>query len=255
MPWPMPAATAPPTSEKKRRAVPPAARVPWPRWSRPAPGSGKNRTSFITAGRCSAMLAAHAADNAKRRGGRCRLRAEKAAHPRAPRRRSNWRCTGRRACRPATRHVRRPARMADGGQRRAVIRRRSRRCAARWTSSSPTPGRLLDHLRDRQGGAEGIEMLVLDEADPHRHGLHRRHHHHRRPACRPRQTVMYSLPPSPATSAADACNMLREPPARRRRLFTADAHREQRLRNGPTSAQQATLLDHILTGRELDSRR
>ncbi len=116
-----------------------------------------------------------------------------------------------------------------------------------------TPGRLIDHLGAGKAVLENIEMLVLDEADRMLDmGFIDDIHHIAQSTPEKRQTVMFSATFSGATGGL-AKQLLREP----QRIDVAshtDTHAdiEQRLHWADDFGHKNALLDHILTGREVD---
>ena len=116
-----------------------------------------------------------------------------------------------------------------------------------------TPGRLIDHLGAGKAVLENIEMLVLDEADRMLDmGFIDDIHHIAAATPKARQTVMFSATFSGATGGL-ARELLREP----QRIEVAnhtDTHAdiEQRLHWADNFGHKNALLDHILTGREVD---
>ena len=116
-----------------------------------------------------------------------------------------------------------------------------------------TPGRLIDHLGAGKAVLENIEMLVLDEADRMLDmGFIDDIHHIATATPEKRQTVMFSATFSGATGGL-ARQLLREP----QRIEVAnhtDTHAdiEQRLHWADDFGHKNALLDHILTGREVD---
>ena len=116
-----------------------------------------------------------------------------------------------------------------------------------------TPGRLIDHLGAGKAVLENIEMLVLDEADRMLDmGFIDDIHHIAAATPQKRQTVMFSATFSGATGGL-AKDLLREP----LRIDVAshtDTHAdiEQRLHWADDFGHKNALLDHILTGREVD---
>jgi superfamily II DNA/RNA helicase len=116
-----------------------------------------------------------------------------------------------------------------------------------------TPGRLIDHLGAGKAVLENIEMLVLDEADRMLDmGFIDDIHHIAAATPAKRQTVMFSATFSGATGGL-AKELLREP----QRIDVAShtsthADIEQRLHWADDFGHKNALLDHILTGREVD---
>ena len=116
-----------------------------------------------------------------------------------------------------------------------------------------TPGRLIDHLGAGKAVLENIEMLVLDEADRMLDmGFIDDIHHIAAATPKARQTVMFSATFSGATGGL-AKELLREP----QRIEVAnhtDTHAdiEQRLHWADDFGHKNALLDHILTGREVE---
>jgi superfamily II DNA/RNA helicase len=116
-----------------------------------------------------------------------------------------------------------------------------------------TPGRLIDHLGAGKAVLENIEMLVLDEADRMLDmGFIDDIHHIAAATPAQRQTVMYSATFSGATGKL-AAELLRDP----QRIDVASATTthtdiEQRLHWADDFGHKNALLDHILTGREVD---
>ena len=116
-----------------------------------------------------------------------------------------------------------------------------------------TPGRLIDHIGAGKAVLENIEMLVLDEADRMLDmGFIDDIHHIATATPEKRQTVMFSATFSGATGNL-AKQLLREP----LRIDVAshtDTHAdiEQRLHWADSFVHKNALLDHILTGREVD---
>ncbi len=116
-----------------------------------------------------------------------------------------------------------------------------------------TPGRLIDHLGAGKAVLENIEMLVLDEADRMLDmGFIDDIHHIAAATPAKRQTVMFSATFSGATGGL-AKDLLREP----QRIDVAShtsthADIEQRLHWADDFGHKNALLDHILTGREVD---
>jgi superfamily II DNA/RNA helicase len=116
-----------------------------------------------------------------------------------------------------------------------------------------TPGRLIDHLGAGKAVLENIEMLVLDEADRMLDmGFIDDIHHIASATPAKRQTVMFSATFSGATGNL-ARDLLRDP----QRIDVASATTthtdiEQRLHWADDFGHKNALLDHILTGREVD---
>ncbi len=117
-----------------------------------------------------------------------------------------------------------------------------------------TPGRLIDHLGAGKAVLENIEMLVLDEADRmlDMGFIDDIHHIAAATPKATRQTVMFSATFSGATGGL-ARELLREP----QRIEVAnhtDTHAdiEQRLHWADDFGHKNALLDHILTGREVE---
>ena len=116
-----------------------------------------------------------------------------------------------------------------------------------------TPGRLIDHLGAGKAVLENIEMLVLDEADRMLDmGFIDDIHHIAAATPQKRQTVMFSATFSGATGGL-AKDLLRDP----QRIDVASATSthadiEQRLHWADDFGHKNALLDHILTGREVD---
>jgi len=116
-----------------------------------------------------------------------------------------------------------------------------------------TPGRLIDHLGAGKAVLENIQMLVLDEADRMLDmGFIDDIHHIAAATPATRQTVMFSATFSGATGGL-AKELLREP----QRIDVAshtDTHAdiEQRLHWADDFMHKNALLDHILTGREVE---
>jgi superfamily II DNA/RNA helicase len=116
-----------------------------------------------------------------------------------------------------------------------------------------TPGRLIDHLGAGKAVLSNIQMLVLDEADRMLDmGFIDDIHHIASATPTERQTVMFSATFGGATGGL-ARELLREP----QRIDVAshtDTHAdiEQRLHWADDFMHKNALLDHILTGREVD---
>jgi len=116
-----------------------------------------------------------------------------------------------------------------------------------------TPGRLIDHLGAGKAVLENIQMLVLDEADRMLDmGFIDDIHHIAAATPKERQTVMFSATFSGATGGL-AKQLLRDP----QRIEVAshtDTHAdiEQRLHWADDFMHKNALLDHILTGREVE---
>jgi len=116
-----------------------------------------------------------------------------------------------------------------------------------------TPGRLIDHLGTGKAVLNNIEMLVLDEADRMLDmGFIDDINHIASTTPEARQTVMFSATFSGATGTL-AKELLREP----QRIDVAshtDTHAdiEQRLHWADDFMHKNALLDHILTGREVE---
>ena len=116
-----------------------------------------------------------------------------------------------------------------------------------------TPGRLIDHLGAGKAVLENIEMLVLDEADRMLDmGFIDDIHHIAAATPQKRQTVMFSATFSGATGGL-AKELLRDPHRIAVESHT-DTHAdiEQRLHWADDFGHKNALLDHILTGREVD---
>ena len=116
-----------------------------------------------------------------------------------------------------------------------------------------TPGRLIDHLGSGRAVLDHVELLVLDEADRMLDmGFIDDIHHIA--ACTPkaRQTAMYSATFGGATGAL-AGELLRTPERISVENHT-DTHAdiEQRLHWADDFGHKNALLDHILTGREVE---
>ncbi len=116
-----------------------------------------------------------------------------------------------------------------------------------------TPGRLIDHLGAGKAVLDNIQMLVLDEADRMLDmGFIDDINHIAAATNAQRQTVMFSATFSGATGGL-AKALLRDP----QRIDVAshtDTHAdiEQRLHWADDFMHKNALLDHILTGREVD---
>jgi superfamily II DNA/RNA helicase len=116
-----------------------------------------------------------------------------------------------------------------------------------------TPGRLIDHMGSGKAILENIEMLVLDEADRMLDmGFIDDINHIAAATPKERQTVMFSATFSGPTGHL-ARELLRQP----QRIEVAshtDTHAdiEQRLHWADDFGHKNALLDHILTGREVD---
>jgi superfamily II DNA/RNA helicase len=116
-----------------------------------------------------------------------------------------------------------------------------------------TPGRLIDHLGSGKAILESVEMLVLDEADRMLDmGFIDDIHHIAAATPKERQTVMFSATFAGATGGL-ARELLRDP----QRIEVAshtDTHAdiEQRLHWADDFGHKNALLDHILTGREVE---
>ncbi len=116
-----------------------------------------------------------------------------------------------------------------------------------------TPGRLIDHIGAGKAVLDNIQMLVLDEADRMLDmGFIDDINHIASNTPNTRQTVMYS-----ATFAGSVGNLAREllrEPLRIDVESHTDTHAdiEQRLHWADDFMHKNALLDHILTGREVD---
>ncbi len=117
-----------------------------------------------------------------------------------------------------------------------------------------TPGRLIDHLGAGKAVLENIDMLVLDEADRmlDMGFIDDIHHIAAATPQATRQTLMFSATFGGATGGL-ARELLREP----QRIDVAnhtDTHAdiEQRLHWADDFGHKNALLDHILTGREVE---
>jgi superfamily II DNA/RNA helicase len=116
-----------------------------------------------------------------------------------------------------------------------------------------TPGRLIDHIGAGKAVLDNIQMLVLDEADRMLDmGFIDDINHIASNTPKARQTVMYS-----ATFAGATGNLAREllrEPLRIDVESHTDTHAdiEQRLHWADDFMHKNALLDHILTGREVD---
>ncbi len=116
-----------------------------------------------------------------------------------------------------------------------------------------TPGRLIDHIGAGKAVLDNIQMLVLDEADRMLDmGFIDDIKHITSNTPNTRQTVMFS-----ATFAGSVGNLARELLREPQRIDVAshtDTHAdiEQRLHWADDFMHKNALLDHILTGREVD---
>ncbi len=116
-----------------------------------------------------------------------------------------------------------------------------------------TPGRLIDHLGSGRAILDNIQMLVLDEADRMLDmGFIDDINHIAAATPKGRQTVMFSATFSGATGGL-ARELLREPKRIEVESHTSThADIEQRLHWADDFGHKNALLDHILTGREVE---